>query len=135
MENVQVIASIESAVRYVAKEFARFSAPNKLPPKEYADNIRRIGDIDIFFDFERPGVAVYHFVTWDNIEVSVGFDFTMLDREYMADMMRDIQKRIDEHRGNRDPLVINVQPEAANDADTVEKAVKAAIKPNLTLVH
>lgn len=98
---------VDDAVRVVLAELKRFAAPYKLPPLPEAANLRRYGDIDVFFDMQNDGIAIFHMVTFDDIEVSVSVDFVELDREYLDEIAVRVSNDINEHRGKRKPLIMN----------------------------
>jgi hypothetical protein len=108
--NVCQVIGIDEAVRLVCKELEQFAAPGKLPDyREQYENLRRHGNIDIFFDMEEVGVAHFHFVTWDDVEVNAEFDFGELTREYLDKRVAEIRDKINEHRASRKPgsLILN----------------------------
>lgn len=96
------IVGADEAVRLVCEKLARFAAPHKLPAMDgdFA-NIRRLGNVDIWFDPENAGQARFHAVTHDNIGIDVTVDFTELSSEYLADMVAGVRSEIDKHRGGR----------------------------------
>lgn len=97
----------EEAVKHVAKRLALWAAANKMPNYvERFENLRRLHDIDIFFG--KPGIAVYHFVTHDDIEVEFRVDFSELTRELLDSEIERVKAGIDERRAARAPLVLAV---------------------------
>lgn len=101
------LIGVEDAVKEVAKRLALYAAPNKMPNYvENFDNLRRLHDIDIFFG--KPGIAVYHFVTHDDIEVNIQIDFAELTREGLDAQVEEVRKTIDRHRAQRAPLILAV---------------------------
>jgi hypothetical protein len=80
----------------------RFAAPNKLPDRggQY-ENFRRVGNVEIWFSKHATGVARFHCATWDNIDVDVGVEFQEFDREYLDDLMSQIDVKINEYRIQR----------------------------------
>lgn len=102
------LAGHEAAVKEVAKRLALWSAPSKLPNYvENFANLKRLHDIDIFFG--EPGIAIYHFVTHDDIEVSLEIDFAKLTREGLDAHVENVRQTIDRHRAQRAPLILAVK--------------------------
>jgi|SRR3990172_1918843 len=96
------IVGHDEAVRIVAAKLIRFAAPLKLPPRERGiANIRRIGDVEIWFDPVNVGIARFHFVTSDDCELDVSVDFSELSSDYLENMVVDVQKKLNEHRARR----------------------------------
>jgi len=99
---VAVTIGPEEAVRVVLNELKRFAAPRKLVRrKEQHENLKQVGNIEIFFDMIETGKAAFHFVTHDDIEVAVSVDFTEMDRDYLDGIVRAVREDIDKHRAKR----------------------------------
>lgn len=81
----------------------RFAAPDKLPPRDRADNLRRYGDVDVFFDMREghEGEANFYFVTHDNLTINFTVDFKSLDREIIDQLARNIEDAINIRRKTR----------------------------------
>lgn len=95
----------DEALRVVLKELERFAAPRKLPAtSREAENLRRYKNVEVWFDMNTAGLASFHFITHDNIEMSIQINFLDLDREYLDSMNHDIQKELNNHRANRKGL-------------------------------
>lgn len=107
---VAMTIGLEEAVRIICRELERFAAPGKLPSHDNNryPNLRRHGDIDIFFDMKKVGHAQFHFVTWDNCEANVVVDFTKMDRAYLANLVKQVEDDLNRHRSNRGALLIEV---------------------------
>lgn len=110
--NICLTIGVDEAVRLVVRELEKF-ASNKLAPTMKARNLRRIGNVEVFFDISdgHEGEAQFHFVTHDMIEVAVGVNFKQLDREYLDTLVVEVQSAIAQKRKSRAPLVIHQEPE------------------------
>lgn len=102
--NICMLVGVDDSVRVVLDAVKRFAAPDKLPQREIADNLRRYGDIDVFFDMREghEGEANFFFVTYDNLTVNFTIDFKLLDRELIDKLSRDIEDAIGIRRKARD---------------------------------
>ncbi len=102
MMPIVVTIGPEEAVRVVLNELERFAAPRKLIcRKERHENLKQVGNIEIFYDVIETGKAAFHFVTYDDIEVAVDVNFTKMDREYLDDLIHAVREDIDKHRAER----------------------------------
>lgn len=106
--NVCMVVGVDDAVRVVLDAVKRFAAPDKLPPSERAGNMRRYGDVEVFFDMRdgHEGEAHFHFVTHDDIEISFNLDFKVLDREGIDQLARNIEDAIGQKRKQRGVSVL-----------------------------
>ncbi len=112
MTTITQTIGIEESVRVVARTLKRFAAPGKLPNRDgMYQNLRRVGDIEIFFDVreDRVGHAAFHFVTWDNVDVSVDVDFSALTREYLQNLENEVLSKMNQHRTTRETLIITCE--------------------------
>lgn len=102
--NICMVVGVDDAVRVVADVMKPFAAPGKLPPynNEFG-NLRRIGDIEAFFDMRdgHEGEAMFRFVTHDNIEIVMNIDFKSLTREYLDGMAKELEDKIGQKRRQR----------------------------------
>jgi len=101
--NICMVVGVNDAVRVVVDALKRFAAPDKLPPPETAKNMRRIGDIDVFFDVREghEGEARFYLVTHDNIWIDTKVDFKELTREYLDEIVRNVEDKLGEVRCKR----------------------------------
>lgn len=106
--NICMVVGVEDAVRVVLDAVKRFAAPDKLPPRERAGNLRRYGDVEVFFDMldGHEGEANFHFVTHDDIEINFNLDFKALDRELIDQLARNIEDAIGQRRKQRGASVL-----------------------------
>lgn len=101
-EHFTQIIGADEAVRVVCGKLDRFAAPLKLPPRERGvANLRRVGDVEVWFDPQNVGVARFHFVTPDDCELDVKVDFSELSSDYLDEMVTGVQKGLNEHRAKR----------------------------------
>lgn len=100
-EHFTQIVGADEAVRMVCQRLARFAVPLKLPPMQRAPNLRRVGDVEIWFDPANAGVARFHLVTKDDAEVDVEVDFSKLSSDYLEGMVAGVQSSLCEHRAKR----------------------------------
>lgn len=96
------IIGIDEAVRIVCEKLNRFAAPLKLPPRERGiANLRRVGDVEVWFDPVNAGIARFHAVTNDDCEVDVKVDFAEMSSDYLEEMVVGIQQELNKHRAKR----------------------------------
>lgn len=101
------IIGADEAVRIVCQKLDRFAAPLKLPPRERGiANLRRIGDVEVWFDPANVGIARFHLVSHDNAEIDVKVDFSELSSDYLAEMVAGVQKELNKHRANRRGMTV-----------------------------
>lgn len=101
--NICMVVGVEDALRVVLDAVKHFAAPDKLPRRDRADNLRRYGDIEVFFDMREghEGMASFYFVTHDNITVSFSVDFKSLTREAVSEIVRGVEDGIGQYRHQR----------------------------------
>lgn len=101
--NICMLVGVDDSVRVVLDAVKRFAAPDKLPPREIADNLRRYGDIDVFFDMREghEGEANFFFITYDNLTVNFTVDFKSLDRDLIDQLSFSIEEAINIRRKTR----------------------------------
>lgn len=92
---------IEDAVRVVAREFGRFAGKGVLTPTPASPFVRRLGEVEIMFDQQEPGLAHFRFVTPDYIELRVGVQFLTLDRLALAKILESVVEKIKTHQAHR----------------------------------
>lgn len=100
-EHFTQIIGAEEAVRIVCQKLDRFAAHNKLPPRMRAANVRRVGDVEVWFSPDEPGVARFHVVTHDNCDVDVKVDFAELSSDYLDEMVAGVKQELNKHRAGR----------------------------------
>lgn len=101
--NICMVVGVEDALRVVLDAVKQFAAPDKLPRRDEAYNLRRYGDIEVFFDMRegQEGIAFLHFVTHDNITVSFSVDFKSLTRDTVNEIVRGVEDGIGQYRHQR----------------------------------
>lgn len=101
--NICMVVGVEDAVRVVLGAIKHLAAPDKLPRREDFDNLRRYGDVEVFFDMRpgQEGKANFHFVTHDNITVSFEVDFNTLNREVVEGLVPALEDAIGQKRRQR----------------------------------
>ena len=97
-EHFTQIIGADEAVRIVCQKLDRFAAPLKLPPQVRAVNVRRVGDVEVWFDPINAGIARFHIVTHDNCDVDVKVDFAELSSDYLDEMVAGVQQELNKHR-------------------------------------
>lgn len=100
-EYFTAIVGVDEAVRLVCDKLSRFAAPNKLPPRQRGENLRRVGNVEIWFDPVNTGIARFHVVTADDCDVDVTVDFAELSSEYLDDIVLSVQQELNKHRSER----------------------------------
>jgi hypothetical protein len=106
-EHFTQIVGADEAVRIVCQKLNRFAAPLKLPPMlRGLANVRRLGDVDVWFVPQNAGIARFHAVTHDDISIDVGVDFSELSSDYLEEMVAGVQKELNKHRAGRRGMTV-----------------------------
>lgn len=96
------IAGIDETVRIVLARLNPFAAKNKIPNRqEQHYNLRKVGNIEIWFSMEEVGVARFHLVTKDDVDVDVRIDFADITSEYLNNMVEDVKSAVNKHKAER----------------------------------
>ena len=109
-EHFTQIIGADEAVRIVCQKLDRFAAPNKIHPHgfhvRFYENIRKLGNIEVWFDPRTTGVARFHTVTHDDISIDVAVDFSELSSDYLDEMLSGVQQELNKHRANRRGMTV-----------------------------